>query len=318
MSHHGSIRFIVDKPYYMGGEQVTGRVEITINHHVHEARAVMVKWKGFERTMVENTVTRQGADGNPVTEVQKFKDEKTFFKDEVMLFSFQGRGLAEGVHTFPFQYNLPPTLPGVFYDERREHDGDKIKGAIVYKVKCWLDMPGKDIKRTEKIIISEAVTRMPTPIHESNKKSFMFAKGDLKMEVDLPKNVYVPGETLPVHVRVNNESSKKVDALKVKLMRKVIIRAKHFTKEHVHEVHRAKYAGVDKKTDKVETLVFTLANDVYPSTEGHLVRCQYHLDVECDVANAFDLEVHPKITIALMPAPGAPVALYHNYSSHAW
>ena len=38
-------------------------------------------------------------------------------------------------------------------------------------------MKGKDIKRESKIIISEAVTKTITPVHEDAKKKFMFARG---------------------------------------------------------------------------------------------------------------------------------------------
>lgn len=40
-----------------------------------------------------------------------------------------------GMYQFPIQFQLPPGLPGVFFDKRRESDGDDIKAAIMYKVK---------------------------------------------------------------------------------------------------------------------------------------------------------------------------------------
>eukprot|EP01112_Ceratiomyxa_fruticulosa_P019128 TRINITY_DN6210_c0_g1_i1.p1 TRINITY_DN6210_c0_g1~~TRINITY_DN6210_c0_g1_i1.p1 ORF type:complete len:368 (+),score=77.97 TRINITY_DN6210_c0_g1_i1:137-1105(+) len=315
----GDIFVVVDKPYYLGGEMVTGRVDIVVRRMIPSARSACLQWKGFERALIQNTIQRQNpAGGPPIREKKSYLDEKTFFKQQLVLFSFGGAGLAPGNHTFPFQYQLPVDLPGVFYDERRELDGDWIKGAIVYKVKAWLDMPGKDIKTHQKIVVSEAVTKQIHPLHEENRKSFLFAKGELSMKVDIQKNVFIPGEPIPVAVHVSNTSSKKVEHLKVKLMREVTVRAQGHEKKHVAEVHRKVFPGVDKHETKDQVLLFELAPNIFPSTEGRLVQCRYHLDVECDVAMAIDLEVHPKVTVALLPAMGVPVLIYQNYPSRGW
>jgi len=223
-----------------------------------------------------------------------------------------------GPASFPFSFQLPRDIPGVFFHERKELDGDKIRAAIVYKAKCWLDMPGKDIKYTEKFVVAEAVAQAVLPVHEENKKSFMFAKGNLKMSVDLIKNVYVPGEVVPIKVSVHNESSKKVEHLKVKLMRTVIIRAKHMKKQQTSELHRQVFDGVAEKSNKDVVLNYPIDPNVFPSADGKLIDCKYHLDVECDVARAIDLEVHPKILIALLPAAGQTVSLFKDYRSGGW
>jgi len=315
----GDIFVVLDKPYYLGGELVSGRVDLVVRRLIPTARNAWLQWKGFERALIQNTIQRANPQGGPpIREKKSYVEEKTFFKQSLVLFSFGGAGLAPGNHTFPFQYQLPADLPGVFYDERREFDGDWIKGAIVYKVKAWLDIPGKDIKTHQKIVVSEAVTRQIHPLHEENRKTFLFAKGELAMKVDIIKNVFIPGEPIPISVQVNNTSSKKVEQLKIKLMREVTIRAQGFQKQNVSEVHRKVFPGVDKNQAKDQVLTFELAPNIYPSTEGRLVQCRYHLDVECDVAMAIDLEVHPPITVALLPAMGVPVLIYQNYPSRGW
>jgi len=317
MSRKGNIKIFLEKPYYLSGEVVTGRVDLEITEHVHDAHKLMIKWKGFERTMIENLTTQATPNGNEIVR-EKHKQEHVFFKQELVLTSFQGSNIPASKGTYPFTFQLPQGIPSVFFDERKEGDGDKIRAAIVYKVKAWLDMKGTDIKRTEKMIITESVTKAIVPLHEEKKKSFLLTKGELKLKVDLEKNVFIPGETIPIKVSCHNETSKVVDALKVKLMRKVTVRAEHFKKEHLSEVHRQKYEGVEKKTNKDIVLNFQLDPKVYPSTDGKLVDCEYHLDIECDVAMAFDLEVHPKIKVALLPAAGQPIYIFENYAPKAW
>lgn len=320
MSKQGKIQIFLEKPYYLSGETVVGRVDLDVFAPVAGAKTLMIKWKGFERTLIQDTQWVQDP-SNPNNKVRKttnHKQEKDFFKKELVVFSFNGGMAMPGKHSFPFNFQLPQGLPSVFYYQGKEGDGDVIRAAVVYKVKCWLDMPGKDIKTSEKIIISEAVTKAIVPIKEENKKSFLLARGSLKMKVEMDKNVFIPGETLPIKVHVDNESSKKVDALKVKLMRNIIIRARGMKKDFTHEVYRMKYDGVGEKTKKDVVLNFQIDGKTFPSCDGELIDCKYHLDVECDVARAIDLEVHPKITVALLPAAGQPVFLFSEYAPHAW
>ena len=65
-----------------------------------------------------------------------------FFKQDIILQQFNGGVITPGAYSLPFQYQLPAQLPGVFYDQRKEMDGDKVKGAIMYKVKVCLDIKG--------------------------------------------------------------------------------------------------------------------------------------------------------------------------------
>jgi len=308
----------MEKPYYLSGEVAVGRVDLEVFTPINGANSLMIKWKGFERTFVQDTIVRQDQNGTQRRETRNIRDQKDFFKTALVLFSFQGRVVLPGKFSFPFSFQLPINLPSVFHYDYRELDGDLVRGAIVYKVKCWLDMPGRDIKVTEKMIISEAFTKTVVPVFTENKKSFLFARGNLKMEALIEKNVFIPGETVPIKVKVVNESSKKVEHLKAKLMRIIYVRAREMIKERKEEVSRMVFDGVHEKATKETVLTFQIAPEAFPTTNGDLVRCKYHLDIECDVAMAIDLEVHPAITVALLPAVGQPVFLYQNYAPRTW
>ena len=115
-----------------------------------------IRWKGYERTLIENTYL----DANGQKQQRKYKEEKEFFKQEAILYAMP-QGMPPGHYNYPFFYQLPAGLPGIFFDERKEWDNDKVKAAIVYKVKVFLDVPGKDLKKTERICISEALCKAP-------------------------------------------------------------------------------------------------------------------------------------------------------------
>eukprot|EP00727_Mastigamoeba_balamuthi_P012794 m51a1_g8137 hypothetical protein (314) ;mRNA; f:14514-16001 len=313
MAGKGTIKLLLGKPYYVAGERVDGTVNIDLMTPV-QASAVKIKWTGYERTLIEYTTIDTDEAGQ--TKTVKLKDENTFFKNEAVLYQIN-QVMPAGHYNYPFSFQLPAGLPGIFFDERRVWGDNKIKSAIVYKVKVFLDVPGKDLKCSQKIVISEAVCRAMTPLHDKKDKGFLLAKGKLKMEYWLEKNVFCPGEVVPIKVKVDNESSKKVNHIKAKLMRDLKVKAKGETRTLTEEVSRDTFEGVDKKSELEKVFNYKLPN-VFPSTNGKLVQCNYHLDIECDVPMAADLEHHVPIAIALMPSAPMAIDLYASYTPHGW
>lgn len=278
----------------------------------------------MERTKL--VIARQISKQDPTTGQTKFEtiyekydEEKTFFKSQFTLANFNGGIAQPGNYTFPFQFQLPDGLPGNFNDHRHQF-GNECRAAIFYKVKSNLDnIHVKDIKDKRYLMVVPRSWSIPQPVSCHNEKKFLLGgSGKLYLDAAIGKNVFVPGEIVPVHVVCNNESSKKVDKLKVKLMRDLVISCRGQVQKFTEEVNRNEFNGVDKKSKSDVVLNYTLPTNIFPSTQGSLISCKYHLDIECDVAMAFDLEVQPKIEIIYMPAQGQVVSLYDTMPKGCW
>jgi len=254
------------------------------------------------------------SDGNSHSRLDIYKDEVTFFKNDTVLVQINGGVLAPGLHSFPFIFQLPPSLPSVYHEKYVESDGDKIKASIAYKVKVYVDMPGSDIKATEKLIISELVTQRVMPVAQTKVKSFAFTKGKVQFTAEIGKDVFCPGEIIPLRVKVTNPTAKKVSSVKVKVYRTLVVRAKGFKKTNTKEIARWKFPGLEKKTNGDLVYQLQLPKEVYPSTDGKLVDCVYYLDMELDFPMAFDMNVTPKIVMALLPSPNENIWLWNNYA----
>jgi len=76
------------------------------------------------------------------------------------------------------------------------------------------------------------------------------------------------------------------------------------TKLSSSEIACWKFPGGAQGVDWEETFSIQLPEKIYPSTEGHLVKCSYSLDIELDVPMAIDLCIRPRVVIALLPAYG--------------
>jgi len=329
-----------NKPYYLGGEVIVGRVDLNLTAPV-QAKELKIKWKGYEKTYIENTIrvdNHTGAYGSPVVynpaphvnvgagipgrgpgyRTEIYKDEKTFFKSVSTLAAINGGILAPGTWSWNFQFQLPPNLPSVFYDKHVEFDGDKIKAGVVYECKVWVDMPGSDMKAKEAVIISELLSQRVMPVADKKIKSFAFAKGKLEFSADIGKDVFCPGEVVPIQVKIVNPSGKKVNAVKVRLVMHVKVRAHGFVKSFTKRVSNVSFPGTDKGSNMDVVLTVQLPTDVYPTTNGNLVQCHYELVVECDLPMAFDLQISPKVLIALLPAPDTSYAMMAAYSGGGW
>jgi len=298
----GHLKIHFDKAYFHSGDVVAGHVTMVIEQSGIKGSEMKLTLKGFEKTYLENTVQTDES-----TRQDVYKQDKTFFKHNVSLANFCSYPeIPVGSWDYPFSFQLPKDLPSVYARDLKEHDGDDVKAAIVYKAKAFIDMPGSDIKSKAHFIVSEPVTKEIKEIKEENHKSFTLSRGKLYMTVKIDKNVFIPGEEFKIHASINNESGKNVDAVKVKLMEDLKVHAQHFKREYARELYRETFDGVSSKSKKELVLPFKIKSDIQPSTHGELIQCNYHLDIECDVPWAGDLEVHPKITLALLPTANNP------------
>jgi hypothetical protein len=286
----------MDKPYYIGGETILGTVTLNLYQAV-PAHAVKIRWKGLEKTYIENTL-----DGKTTV----WTDRKVFFASETVLFSVpSGHSvIPAGVHVWRFTYALPPDLPSSFFEKYTLFDGDKVKGAISYTVKVFADLPGTDIQAREVLIIAELLTQRVLPVAETKLKSFAFTKGKISFTGEMGKNVLIPGEIVPVQIKFTNPTQKPIECIKVKLIRKVWVKAKLVSKTQSTEISVWKFPGQPKGVNWSGMVEIQLPEKIYPSSEGHLVKCSYVMSIELDLAWAFDLIIHPAIVIALLPAPG--------------
>jgi len=118
------------------------------------------------------------------------------------------------------------------------------------------------------------------------------------------KNVLIPGEIVPVHIKFTNPTDKEVQAIKIKLIRTLHIKAKIMHKTTNKEMAIWKFPGQPKGANFDGVVEIQLPERIYPSTNGTLIQCSYQMSIELDLPWAFDVIIHPKIVLALLPAPG--------------
>ncbi|KAL9652034.1 hypothetical protein ABK040_000375 [Willaertia magna] len=339
-----SIDITLDKPYFTCGEQATGVCHLKVLSSTPiPANSLIVKWKGYERSNAAIPVSAIGVGHHPHhgiahhhtgisvgvghhhhhhshTQYQIITDETMFFSQAFTVTLFEGGMIQPGEYHFPIYFQLPNGLPGIFSDHKLGL-GVNCRAAVVYKVKCKLDnnyIPNSKISKRFSIVPNFSTIMCALDSH--NEKDFLFGgSGKLYMDVHINKNVFTPGESVPVQIKVRNDSRKDVAGLKVKLMRDVTMKCHSYSHSYSEEVNRMVFEGVEGKNSAERVLNFKLAENIFPTSEGKLVKCNYHFDVECDVKLALDLEVHLPIHVFYHPSVvNQHISIYDNLEKGAW
>lgn len=280
---------------YVGGDIVSGTVEMDCLVPFF-AKGVLLKMKGFERVFwqyQESEFEGEGQNRKSVIKTHEVKENKEFFKTSIVVYPHQGT-VAPGHYSFPFQYQLPASLPGTYFEEggHKSHD-NAYYAKILYKVKATVDVAFRhNLKHTQKLVVNERFDQLVAPSFGENSKSFLTARGSLHIRTWLDKNAYFPGETMICKLKANNTSVKPTRKVNIKVHHVLELKAHHKVKRDKHCVYEQSYAGFDPCFLGVKYMPFCIPVSLRPSTlQGSHVHSSYVFEIECDIPGATDLSV---------------------------
>ncbi|GAM25341.1 hypothetical protein SAMD00019534_085160 [Acytostelium subglobosum LB1] len=293
------IWIVLNQTSYVGGDTVSGTVELDC-HIPFNAKGVLAKFKGFERVWLQEHRLETEGEGNDKRTVQKLidhRENKEFFRSSICVYPQQGI-VNPGHYSFPFQYQLPPTLPGTFSEEGKDATGN-YQGTIMYKVKATVDVAHKhDLKATSRLVVNERCNDLVKPNYAENRKSFLLTKGKLVAQVWMNKNVYYPGETLVNKVKINNTSIKETRRISIKVSQRIELRAHLYYRTLNKQVYKQEYDGVPPCFYGKRYLPFSIPVHIKPSSSiGEHIRSVYQVEVEFDIPGALDLVVTLPLTV---------------------
>jgi sporulation-control protein spo0M len=169
------------------------------------------------------------------------------------------------------------------------------QATVQYHVEAEVDAKGFfswDIKHSQPLVINQALLGSIVPARASRTSSAMVCccinKGQVTMDATFDKNAYTPGEQAQIVCQVNNQSTVDVQSINVKLMRKTVLRASGQSQQDVDVVWQQSYPGVPKGStllgSETRHIPLMIPASVQPGTLSQVVRCEYWVDVECDIS----------------------------------
>ncbi|OQR84994.1 hypothetical protein ACHHYP_12450 [Achlya hypogyna] len=314
LASKGSVVVTVDKPHYISGEVITGSLQVDVLEPI-ECNEIVVIVKGKEKVAwtEHDTETRNG---ETVNVRHKFEEGHEFFHQKLVLFNVQHH-ISPGQYIYPFQYQLPPGLPGC-YDNA--HDDD-VKAKIEYSIKGTLCIDGvftRDLKHRQRLTVFAQLAGFVAPSVAEKTQTVRllccFNQGTCSLRVAMDKNMYGPGEVPMIQCDVHNLSSKDVTAMRCELVRSVEVRAMGRVRHLRKVLCGATFPGVPAGSQISQPQPFQLTgNGLYPSTRSRNISCSYAIDVVCDIPWCPDVELH--LPIALGAPVLVPVQAVQGYGS---
>jgi hypothetical protein len=265
-----------------------------------------------------------------------------------------GQKLNPGQYTFPFTFRLPVGLPGTFRqgsweekgatggggmsikgdgrgyqalgDQHHHHHHENIfyKGEVIYSLEAEADAREfmGDVKHRQYLTIYPTLQKEIKSLRESKTANVNFCccinKGSATMTVHANKNCYVPGETAQIICEAKNDSSVDFTAIRVRLKRRLTLRAHGHNHSSTITVVESRFEGIKANTDStgekarqvpIQLVDMKGGSQLVPETMGRLVECKYWVEVEYDIPYCPDIQIVLPLTIyAPQPAPGWAIA----------
>ncbi|XP_053973989.1 arrestin domain-containing protein 17 [Hylaeus volcanicus] len=222
-------RITFDNPWstYSPGQTVSGNIIVVLDS-TKKIRGICVKVKGVADTCWTTDKQEMDDRGQYREGTQTVTGHEEYFETKYYLVGSASGGEIEiqsGEHKFPFQCVLPTNLPSSFESDF---------GHVRYTVKAILDRPWKfdhEVKSPFTVVLPldlNLESRASERVQEEMTKTFCClccATAPLTVNYSLPVRGYVPGQTMPIKLNVENASSVTVDTVKLILCKIVTFRA---------------------------------------------------------------------------------------------
>ncbi|ETI57006.1 hypothetical protein F441_00608 [Phytophthora nicotianae CJ01A1] len=311
----GKIGITVDKPSYVAGDLVVGTIHVSI-HDTIECDALVLKVSGKEKVELTH-VRHETRDGETTVHRDQVHLGNEFFKQKIVICATSGRNYTPGRYSYPFEYQLPAQLPGVFHIAGySQGDIVNLSAKIKYKFKATLDVNGffsSDLKADCNLVVHERNFKELVPSEDSTTQDVKFLccfnRGTCQLAVAMDKSVYFPGETAQIQCNITNGSTVEITAMRCKLYQDITVKItkegsyRTLTKLMCESAFPGVPPGASLSQPQPLTLISTSSGHLQPSTKSDLIACAYRIDVECDIPWCPDVRLHLPINIL---APGLP------------
>ncbi|XP_011861149.1 PREDICTED: arrestin domain-containing protein 2 [Vollenhovia emeryi] len=301
---------------YYPGQTMAGNIVVDLDS-TKKIRGISVKIKGEANTC-------WAAVKEEIDEKGQYQDEtvtahEDYFETKYYLVGSASGGEIEiqsGEHKFPFTCSLPTNLPSSFESDF---------GHVRYTVKATLDRPWKfdqDVKSPFTIVAPLDLNQEPRAaesVEQEMSKTFgclCCGSPPLTVNFSLPTRGYVPGQSMPIKINVENLSNVVVNTIRLMLCKIVIFRAttpRTDTKTEEIVVTEISKGPIEARG----TADYEQHLDIPPLPPSNLANCriidlEYNLKVEACVEGWYHRNL---LANTLVFVGTVPLTVYHTPSA---
>lgn len=184
--------------------------------------------------------------------------------------------LSAGEHSFPFQYELPNSLPSSF---RGNH------GCIKYTVKVIVDKSWHLKERyfipitiVERVNLGRFQSSTLSKVYRQNTKTIgVFDSRPITLSAELPVGYGVRDTEMELNVTVDNMSKNHIDKLKFSVIKIVTYIANQRQKKEEIKIFKKETGGIDKQTSR--TFAYKLPVKGEPTLSVRFLQIAYEIRV---------------------------------------
>jgi len=227
----------------------------------------------------------------------------------------EGITIKAGNYSWPFSFQVPKSIP-----PSCDYRAGKVK--IDYSIAALVDIPwAKSIRCVQHLRIGLPYVIDPSRVPSilKNEKSFLIhnhqasapGKHVLQMEAFVDKPVTYTGDKITVFLKVNNNSGRNVQSIKVKLKQTWAYGTGYFEKYTITKIkHKDRKFPLAEGFYDTEIPMVVPNCDLRPTIQNAaLIRCGYHITVIASIRAGMDLRVRIPVIIASYPPVNKNVAV---------
>ena len=194
---------------FVAGSTVCGSVVVNVNEP-KSYKKVAVYLKGHGKVKWSET-KRTGSGQHARTTTRTYRSEETYTFQEFVVWENSDGALPAGCHTFPFQFTIPTNCPSSFRDKI-----GKIEYIISGKIASKSFFKKDHVIRYLIHVLGFVNTRCriaQEPVLYAKEKHLgmsCFPQGKINYSVSLPRTLFCVGEDIQSHIKVENESGRRV------------------------------------------------------------------------------------------------------------
>ncbi|CAI6363912.1 unnamed protein product [Macrosiphum euphorbiae] len=275
-----NVQIIFDEPtaVFTPGQTISGRVSIVISNSSLNIKYIQLKFLGeasvswYERRNEVRYRSRRGRRSFN----RYFTSKEDYFKNIKNKFFLVGaeKGKSQlevGEYVYPFNFSLPHEIPSTFKGEY---------GEVFYTAKVKINVPLRMIieKKTTFEVISPvhlneepSLAEPKTALKEKFYCCFLCKSGPMTLIAYIPYSGFIPGQSIPVTVELDNNSNVYVKSIEIKLDRtleyKALWPSGNITHEHSNIVS-VFINGVEKYKSKTCLKQLQIPNEIM--VEAHV------------------------------------------------
>ena len=173
-------------------------------------------------------------------------------------------------------------------------------GFIQYFVKVFVKLPKEDVRKFVKEIIVESPIddNLMITVGGSAEKTVLLHSGKVSMHATIGRKGFAPGESIAVHIWVENHTSAKlVPRISLHQTQIYMCGARHKTIETTLNNDPTVGTEINPHSDADEILHVHVPSDESLTIKSSVITVKYFVHVTLDIPHSFDLHINLPVVI---------------------